>query len=400
MNPNLSLLQPYPFEKMAQLLADITPNPALDPIKLSIGEPQHAIPNVVREALLTNINYMGKYPATKGLPALRDAIANWLTQRFKLQSISADTNIIPVSGTREAIFSFTQTVVGATADNAKPYVVMPNPFYQIYEGATYLAGGQTYLVNCTAENNYVGDYLNVPDDVWEKTQLVFICSPNNPTGAVMPAEQLKQLIALSDKHNFIIASDECYSELYFDTAPVGLLEVCAQLGRHDYKNCIVFHSLSKRSNVPGLRSGFIAGDANLLAPYLKYRTYHGAALPMQTQMASIAAWQDEAHVEDNRKLYRAKFDLWLSELAGKLPLKKPDAGFYFWLPVHTLSDFAKDDLAFTQRLLKDLNITVLAGRYLSRDTQHGNAGENHVRLALVADMVQTEQAVERLKTAF
>lgn len=400
MNNKLSLLQPYPFEKMAQLLAPITPNPYLTSIKLSIGEPQHPIPEFIRAEMVKQIDYMGKYPSTKGLPALRQAITDWLTNRFHLSHVNADHQVIPVSGTREAIFSFTQAVVNtdskATEEIAdKPFVVMPNPFYQIYEGATYLAGGQPYFVNCTADNDYTGDYLQIPESVWQQTQLVFICSPNNPTGAVMPAEKLKQLIALSDQYDFVIASDECYSELYFDIPPVGLLEVCAQLGRHDYKNCVVFHSLSKRSNVPGLRSGFIAGDASLMQNYLKYRTYQGAALPLHTQMASIKAWQDESHVEENREKYRAKFDLWLTELGDKLPLKKPDAGFYFWLPVEKLFG---DDLQLTQRLYKDLNITVLAGRFLSRQTvNQTDAGMNHVRLALVADMAQTEQAVARIK---
>lgn len=404
MNNKLDLLHPYPFEKMAKLLADVTPNPAYTPIKLSIGEPQHDVPSFVQQVMTDNLNYMGKYPTTKGMPELRDAIASWLKVRFKLDNISADNQLIPVSGTREAIFSFTQAAVNSNEDtnnsdaDAKPLVVMPNPFYQIYEGAALLAGAEPYYVNCTEENNYVGDYLNVPDDVWKRTQLVFICSPNNPTGAVMPRETIKQLLELSDKHGFILASDECYSELYFDEAPVGLLQACAELGRHDYKNCIVFHSLSKRSNLPGLRSGFIVGDADLLAPYLKYRTYQGAALPVQTQLASIAAWQDEDHVEANRVQYRAKFDLWMRELGDKLPLKKPDAGFYFWLPVPT--ELAKDDLQFTKLLLEKLNISVLAGQYLSRETALGNAGENYVRLALVADMSQTAEAVERIKTLF
>lgn len=416
MNHTLSLLQPYPFEKMAALLAPITPNPQYDAIKLSIGEPQHSVPDFVQQKMTQSLPYMGKYPTTKGMPELRQAIADWLKMRFSLNHMSADDNVIPVSGTREAIFSFTQAAINphtqtqAQTDQhsqnekpvQKPIVVMPNPFYQIYEGAALLASAKPYYVNCTAENNYVGDYLSVPAEVWQRTQLVFICSPNNPTGAVMPKEQIQALLALSDQYGFIIASDECYSELYFEQAPVGLLQVCAELGRHDYKNCVVFHSLSKRSNLPGLRSGFIAGDAALLAPYMQYRTYQGAALPIQTQLASIAAWQDEAHVEENRVQYRAKFELWMNELGDKLPLKKPDAGFYFWLPVPT--DLVKDDLAFTSLLYEKLNITVLAGRYLSRDThyphQQGNAGLNHVRLALVADMAQTQAAVERIKTLF
>jgi len=312
-------------------------------------------------------------------------------QRFQLTSIDAETQVLPVSGTREALFSFVQAVIDRTQ---RPYVVMPNPFYQIYEGASILAGATPYFYNCTPENHYLGNLDDIPADVWQQTQLLFICTPGNPTGAVIPMDQLKRLIALSDQYNFIIASDECYSELYFDQAPAGLLQACAELGRHDYKNCVVFHSLSKRSNLPGLRSGFVAGDARILASYLKYRTYHGAAMPVQHQLASIVAWQDEAHVEQNRLLYRQKFDLFLNELGHLLALQKPDAGFYFWLKVD-------DDERFARHLYEKANITVLPGRYLSRDViqdhAQGNPGQNHVRMALVADMNQCEQVVARLK---
>ncbi|MEC7118310.1 MAG: succinyldiaminopimelate transaminase [Pseudomonadota bacterium] len=387
MNPDLHLLHPYPFEKLAKLFSDLTPPADLVNIPLSIGEPKHHAPEFVRQALIDNLQHLSTYPASKGLPALRQAIATWLTQRFHLHHIDVETEVLPVSGTREALFSFVQAMING---QKKPYVVMPNPFYQIYEGAAFLAGATPYFVNCTAENDYLGDFDQVPEQVWQHTQLLFICTPGNPTGAVMPASKLQRLIELSDQYDFIIASDECYSELYFEQAPVGLLEVCAQIGRHDYKNCVVFHSLSKRSNLPGLRSGFVAGDARLLSPYLKYRTYHGAAMPVQHQIASIAAWQDEVHVEANRVLYRQKFDLFLHELGDRLALKKPDAGFYFWLPVD-------DDEAFARKLYAQANITVLAGRYLSRETPDGNAGKNHVRMALVADLSQCEQAIERLK---
>lgn len=295
--------------------------------------------------------------------------------------------MLPVSGTREAIFSFVQAVINREEN---PYVVMPNPFYQIYEGATILAGGTPYFINCTAENNYLGDFDRVPAEVWEKTSLLFICTPGNPTGATFTTEQLQQLIQLSDQYNFIIASDECYSELWFEQPPVGLLEACAKMGRNDYKNCVVFHSLSKRSNLPGMRSGFIAGDSTLLAPYLKYRTYHGAAMPVQHQLASIVAWNDEYHVEESRKQYRQKFDLFQNELGHLLPLEKPDAGFYYWLKVD-------NDEAFAKKLLKEANIKVLPGRYLSRETKEGNPGENHVRMALVADIQQCEEVARRLK---
>ena len=387
MNPDLQLLHPYPFEKLAALFQGLTPPAHLNHIALSIGEPKHAAPAFVKQALIDNLAHLSTYPSSKGLLSLRQAIATWLTQRFTLTQINPETEVLPVSGTREALFSFVQAMIDRTQPS---YVVMPNPFYQIYEGAAFLAGATPYFVNCTAENDYLGDFESVPSEVWQRTQLLFICTPGNPTGAVMPAAKLRRLIELSDQYDFIIASDECYSELYFEQAPIGLLEVCAQMGRQDYKNCVVFHSLSKRSNLPGLRSGFVAGDATLLAPYLKYRTYHGAAMPVQHQLASIAAWQDEAHVEANRVLYRQKFDLFLHELGDRLPFKKPDAGFYFWLPV-------EDDEAFARKLYAEANITVLAGRYLSRDTPTGNAGKNHVRMALVADIAQCEQAIERLK---
>jgi N-succinyldiaminopimelate aminotransferase len=391
MNPNLAQLHPYPFEKLARLFSDLKPSPALPNIALSIGEPRHASPDFVKQALVDNLKHLSTYPTTKGMPGLREAIADWLKRRFHLSEIDFDRHVLPVNGTREAIFSFVQAVVTpAETGQPQPIIVMPNPFYQIYEGAAFLAGATPYFVNCTAENGYLGDWDAIPADVWAQTQLVFICTPGNPTGAVMPAEQLKKLIALSDEYGFVIASDECYSELYFDTAPVGLLEVCASIGRHDYRNCVVFHSLSKRSNLPGLRSGFIAGDAALLAPYLLYRTYHGSAMPAQHQLASIAAWQDEAHVEANRVLYRQKFELFVSELGDKFAFKKPDAGFYFWLPVD-------DDEAFARRLYGEQHITVLPGRYLSREANGVNPGVGHVRMALVADMAQCEIAVERFK---
>lgn len=386
MNPDLALLHPYPFEKLNALFADIQPaNVPLIP--LSIGEPKHATPAFVRQAIEANFAHLSTYPNSKGLPELRQSIGNWLTNRFQLQSIDAETQILPVSGTREAIFSFVQSAV----DRSKsPYVVMPNPFYQIYEGAALLAGATPYFVNCTADNDYKGDFRQVPSDVWKKTEILFVCTPGNPTGAVLSSEDFQQLITLSDEYDFIIASDECYSELWFDQAPVGLLQVCAEIGRHDYKNCVVFHSLSKRSNLPGMRSGFVAGDAKLLAPYLKYRTYHGAAMPVQHQLASIAAWGDEQHVEDNRIAYRQKFSLFQSELGDRLPFKKPDAGFYYWLQVD-------NDEAFAKKLLSEANIKVLPGRYLSRETAQGNPGENHVRMALVASIAQCEEVVDRLK---
>ncbi|WP_343682845.1 succinyldiaminopimelate transaminase [Acinetobacter baylyi] len=386
MNSSLSLLHPYPFEKLNALFKDVTPAD-LPLIPLSIGEPKHPAPEFVKQAIIDNFNHLSTYPNSKGLPELRESIARWLTQRFQLNHISSEDHILPVTGTREGIFSFVQALINR--DEA-PYVVMPNPFYQIYEGATLLAGAKPYFINCTAENDYLGDFDAVPSEVWEKTALLFVCTPGNPTGAVLSKEKLKKLIQLSDQYNFVIASDECYSELWFDQAPVGLLEVCAEIGRDNYKNCIVFHSLSKRSNLPGMRSGFVAGDAELLKPYLKFRTYHGAAMPVQHQLASIAAWNDEAHVEENRQQYRAKFNLFQSELGQLIPLKKPDAGFYYWLHVN-------NDEAFAKMLMEKAHIKVLPGRYLSRETEQGNPGENHVRMALVADLAQCEQVVQRLK---
>lgn len=390
MNPNLSLLHPYPFAKMATLLQDLTPNPDYTPIKLGIGEPQHEPPTFVLDVIKNNLAKIQNYPSTNGLPELRQAIADWIVRRFHVKAINPNTQILPVMGTREALFSFVQAVFDHS-NTKKPYVVMPNPFYQIYEGATLLAGGQPYFVNCTADNDFVGDYENVPNEVWEKTQLVFVCSPNNPTGSVMGFESWKKLVELSDKYGFIIASDECYSELYFDKPPIGLLEVCVKLGKDDFSNCVVFHSLSKRSNLPGMRSGFVAGDANLLTPYALYRTYQGCAMPIHHQLASISAWGDEHHVEQNRAMYRAKFDLWLNQLGDQLPLRCPDAGFYFWLPV-------RDDEQFVRVLYEKLNIHALAGRYLSRDTSNGNAGKNFVRMALVANIEQSQAAIDRLLT--
>lgn len=386
MNAQLSLLHPYPFEKLNQLFADIQPAD-LPLIALSIGEPKHPAPAFVQQAIIEHFEHLSTYPNSKGLPELRQSIAAWSTRRFCLTHIDPEQHILPVSGTREAIFSFVQAMVKR---EDQPYVVMPNPFYQIYEGATLLAGATPYFINCTEENGYLGDFDAVPQQVWQNTALLFVCTPGNPTGAVISKQQLKKLIALSDEYGFVIASDECYSELWFEQAPVGLLEVCAEMGRHDYKNCVVFHSLSKRSNLPGMRSGFVAGDAALLKPYLKFRTYHGAAMPVQHQLASIAAWNDEQHVEENRVHYRAKFDLFQQELGHLLPLQKPDAGFYYWLKV-------EHDEKFAKMLMEKAHIKVLPGRYLSRDTQSGNPGENHVRLALVADLAQCEQAIQRLK---
>ena len=391
MNPDLSKLQPYPFEKLAQLKAAVTPPAGLPHIALSIGEPQHPSPAFVQQAMIDNISRLENYPTTKGLPELSSTIANWLQRRFNLQAIDPVTQVIPVNGTREAIFAFTQAAVDRSQPDA--LVVSPNPFYQIYEGAAYLAGATPYFLPCLAANNFHPDYKAVPADVWERCQLLFLCSPGNPTGAVLSFAQFAELIELADRHNFILASDECYSEIYVDgqEAPMGLLEACARLGRHDYKNCVVFHSLSKRSNLPGLRSGFIAGDAALLKPFLLYRTYHGCAMPLQTQLASIAAWNDEQHVAENRELYTQKFRAVIDILSPVLPVQQTDASFYLWVETPI------DEETFAQQLFAQQNVTVLPGSYLSRTVDGINPGKNRVRMALVAGVDECIEAAQRIR---
>lgn len=392
MNHQLSLLQPYPFEKLAALKSGATPPPHLPHIALSIGEPKHAAPAFVLQTLTAEIKGLSQYPLTKGLPELREAIADWATRRFQLQpgSLSAEHHVLPVAGTREALFSFAQACI---TPGTGARVVMPNPFYQIYEGAALLAGAEPYFLNCTAANRFEPDFAAVPDQVWRDCKLLYICSPGNPTGAVLGADTLRYLIELADRFDFVIASDECYSELYFDEnqPPLGLLEVCAQIGRHDFKRCVVFHSLSKRSNLPGLRSGFVAGDAEILKPYLLYRTYQGCALPVPTQLASISAWRDENHVRENRALYRQKFAAVFGILKDHLEVTLPDAGFYLWprTPV--------DDLEFARELFARQNLTVLPGQFLARPTAAGNPGANRVRLALVATLAECCEAAERIQ---
>ena len=385
MNNNLSYLHPYPFAKMTALLENSTPALDYHEIKLSIGEPKHTPPDFVLDVLRENLDKLCQYPTTNGIFELRQTIAHWLERRFFLHHVNANTEVLPVMGTREAIFSFVQAVVnhGDTANpinqppiNQPPIVVMPNPFYQIYEGAAILAQATPYFVPCTVDNAFKGDYRAVPNDVWARTQLLFICSPNNPTGSVMTMDDWEMLIRLSDKYGFIIASDECYSELYFNEPPIGLLQACTTLGRNDFKNCVVFHSLSKRSNLPGLRSGFIAGDASILKSYLQYRTYQGCAMPVPHQLASIAAWQDERHVAQNRALYQEKFALWMAELGELLDLRMPEAGFYFWIKVP--EQFNGDDEVFVKALYE-------------------NPGEGYVRVALVASVEESREAISRIR---
>ena len=395
MNPDLQKLQPYPFEKLTALKAQVSPNKDLDHIALSIGEPKHPAPKIVTQALLDHISEVEKYPTTKGIPELRLAIGNWLQTRFGLRKINSDDQIIPVNGTREAIFAFTQTIIDRNKDGL---VISPNPFYQIYEGAAYLAGAKPHFLPCLESNNFNPDFDSVSDETWDQCQLLFLCTPGNPTGAVLDLQTLTKLISLADKHDFIIASDECYTEIFVDTKtpPVGLLQACDSIGRTDYARCVVFHSLSKRSNLPGLRSGFVAGDANILKPFLLYRTYHGCAMPLQTQRASIVAWSDEKHVEENRRQYSLKFKAVLEILndpclAGKIEVQQSDASFYLWAKTEI------DEEIFAQQLFAQQHVTVLPGSYLSRTIEGINPGKNRVRMALVASVDECIEAAERIK---
>ena len=395
MNSRLASLQPYPFQKLAQLIHGIHPPADKTAIRLSVGEPQHAAPAFVLEALKSNLVGLSHYPATKGSTELRQCIAAWATRRFHLNKLGLDPerHVLPVAGTREALFSIAQAVIDRRVNSHRPVVVMPNPFYQIYEGAALLAGARPYFMNTLEENGYRADFAQVPDEIWQKVPLVYICSPGNPTGAVLTHDDFSGLIRLAQKYNFIIASDECYSEIYFDEAkpPVGLLQVANDLGIKDYKHCLVFHSLSKRSSLPGLRSGFIAGDAAVLEQYHQYRTYHGGALPPPTQAASIAAWNDEAHVRANRDQYRAKFDALLKILKPVLDVEKPEAGFYLW------PKLPQDDETFTRALYTRQNVLVLPGSYLSRDAQGINPGRGRARLALVAPLAECREAAQRIR---
>jgi N-succinyldiaminopimelate aminotransferase len=388
MNPLLSSLQPYPFERLKQLFSTVTPNPAYAPISLGIGEPRHATPQLVLDALAKATAQLAAYPATAGLPALRESCVNWMQRRYGLK-LDAATQVLPVNGSREALFAFAQTVIDPTRDAV---VVCPNPFYQIYEGAALLAGAQTYYAPSDPALNFNVNWDSVPADVWSKTQLLFVCSPGNPTGAVMPLSDWEKLFALSDKYGFVIASDECYSEIYFrEEAPLGGLEAATKLGRTDFKNLVAFTSLSKRSNVPGMRSGFVAGDANILKQFLLYRTYHGSAMSGMVQAASIAAWDDEAHVVANREQYRQKFAAVTPLLEAVMDVRLPDASFYLWAAVP-----GGDDVAFARDLLAQYNVTVLPGSYLARQAQGFNPGAGRIRMALVAETAECLEAAQRI----
>jgi len=392
MNPGLKNLHAYPFEKYTKLLeGKAAANKS--PISLAIGEPKHPTPDFILDALTTNANDIAHYPTTKGTEELRSAIANWLCHRFNLPqaSIDADKHVLPVTGTREALFAIAQTVIGEQTET--PVVILPNPFYQIYEGAALLAGAEPYYLNCTEENNFIPDFSSVPETIWQRCQLVYLCSPGNPSGAIVNQVHVKQLLELAEKYDFIIASDECYSEIYpnEDQAPVGLLECANQLGNSEYKRCLVFHSLSKRSNVPGLRSGFVAGDSELIASFLRYRTYHGCSMPLHVQKASIAAWSDETHVRENRDKYRNKFRRFCEILNPVLEIKPPAASFYLWPKLPDL------DTNFASKLYTSENIKVLPGSFLSRNINDINPGENRIRIALVAEVEECEEAANRMK---
>ncbi len=390
MNPRLALLQPYPFERLRVLFAAVTPNPGKRAISLSIGEPKHPTPRLVLDALAAGGPGLANYPMTIGSAALREAIAGWLTRRHDLQPLDPATQVLPVLGSREGLFAFAQAVIDGTRPDAT--VVVPNPFYQIYEGAALLAGAKVWCVNADAAAGFAHDWRAVPADVWSRTQLLYVCSPDNPTGRVFGLDEWRQLFALSDRHGFVIASDECYSEIYFDEGnpPLGALAAAKALGRDGYPRLAVFGSLSKRSNAPGLRSGYVAGDAALMKAFLLYRTYHGAAMSPAVAAASIAAWNDEAHVRANRAEYLAKFSALQPVVTRALPCAMPDAAFYLWAATPI------DDSAFAQRLLAEENVSVVPGSYLARNALGINPGRNRVRIALVANLAECAEAIDRV----
>ena len=390
MNPNLALLQPYPFQKLTELYHGVVPNPALQPVPLHIGEPKHATPEFIKRALTDNLAGMAAYPATVGTEALRTAIARWLERRYGLPAVDPQTQVIPVNGSREALFAFAQAVVDGSKPD--PVVVSVNPFYQIYEGAALLAGARPEFLNNLADNKFALDLDQLPESVWKRVQLIFVCSPGNPTGRVMTLDEWRALFELSDRHGFVIAADECYSEIYFDESrpPLGALAAARKLGRDGYPRLVVFSSLSKRSNVPGMRSGFVAGDAAILKQFLLYRTYHGCAMSPPVQAASVAAWSDEAHVVENRRLYVEKFAAGYGILQGSLPAEMPEAGFYFWLATPI------DDTEFARRLYAEEAVSVLPGSYLARAARGINPGTGRVRLALVANTAECREGLARI----
>ena len=388
MNSNLNCLQPYPFQRLRDLFAGITPNPAYSAINLSIGEPKHATPQLIKEAMVANLAGLANYPTTIGSVALREAISAWISRRYNIAASNPERAILPVTGTREALFAFAQVVIDSKKSN--PIVISPNPFYQIYEGAAFLAGATPYFLNTTPENNHAMDFASVPAEVLQRTQLVYVCSPGNPSGKVMSLAQWKIIFELSDKYGFVIAADECYSEIYFDEPPLGALQAASLLGR-SHANLLVFASLSKRSNVPGMRSGFVAGDEKIIEKFTLYRTYHGCAMSPTVQAASVAAWNDEAHVIENRRLYAEKFKIVTPMLQGTLEVEMPDAAFYLWAKTK------ESDTEFALKLYRDYNVTVLPGSYLAREAHGINPGKNFVRLALVACLEECVEAASRIK---
>ncbi len=393
MNPRLARLQPYPFERLRDLLAGATPPAALRPIPLSIGEPRHAPPPFVAERLVAALDGLGQYPLTAGSPGLRQAIASWLERRFGLPAaaVRADSMVLPVNGTREALFALAQAVVDPT--QTSPAVLMPNPFYQIYEGAALLAGAEPVYLDCDPDHGFLPDLDGVPESTWRRCQLLYLCSPGNPTGAVMPEAYLRRALELAARHGFVLAADECYSEIHHDERrpPPGLLGVAHAAGHHGFEHCVVLHSLSKRSSLPGLRSGFAAGEARIMDGFRRYRTYHGCAMPLHVQAASEAAWSDEAHVIENRRLYRAKFDAVVPRLRPVIDARIPAGGFYLWLDVG-------DDERFARRLFERQQVTVLPGSYLGREAGRGNPGRGRVRVSLVASLEDCIEAAERMVT--
>lgn len=391
MNPNLNLLQAYPFQRLRDLFKGTTPNPAYSAINLSIGEPKHATPQLIKDALVNNLAGLASYPTTIGSSALREAISHWISRRYSVPHLNPETAILPVTGSREALFAFAQLIIDSSKPN--PVVISPNPFYQIYEGAAFLAGAEPYFLNTLPENDYAMDFGSVPVDVLNRTQLVYVCSPGNPSGKVMSLAQWKTIFELSDKYGFVIAADECYSEIYFDEAnpPLGALQAAHQLNR-DYKNLVIFSSLSKRSNVPGMRSGFVAGDEKIIEKFALYRTYHGCAMNPAVQAASMTAWNDEAHVIENRRLYAEKFEIVTPLLKDVLAVNMPDAAFYLW--ARTRNNMP--DTEFALKLYRDFNVTVLPGSYLAREAHGVNPGQNFVRLALVASLDECVEAANRI----
>lgn len=389
MNLDLDKLQPYPFQKLAKLFGEVTPNASMKAISLHIGEPKHETPAFIKDALVAGLGGLANYPTTVGSDALRKSIADWLARRYGIAAPDAKNQVLPVNGSREALFAFAQTVIDRSRKD--PVVVSPNPFYQIYEGAAFLAGATPCFLNTLPEDDYALNFAQLPEKTWQRTQLIYVCSPGNPNGRVMPLAEWKTLFEMSDRYGFVIASDECYSEIYFgDDRPLGALQAAQQLGRGDYRNLVVFSSLSKRSNVPGLRSGFVAGDAKILEKFALYRTYHGCAMNPAVQAATIAAWNDEAHVAENRRQYAEKFAKVIALLAPVLPVTKPDASFYLWIRTPIA------DTAFAQQLYRDYNVSVLPGSFLAREAHGINPGANFIRLALVANLDETLEAARRI----